>query len=211
MKIPQFVLLLCMLSCCSANASFQLREMWSGTSDEQGSSLIIRPDGWGPKLGREEEERDGGGGALDKRDSERWRVSGKERVVERDLQETRWRESDGEKDEHRETCRRPQRRIRLTNYLLLHYKGCQPGRLCQLSCLSLLHTHTTYRHNLTHIPNQHIQLVLASVLSQKWTRTHAQKLYLLLTGDKGACHRGDAGCRCSNVIATPECVRQKWL
>lgn len=46
----------------------------------------------GPSWAREEEERDGGGGTLDKRDGGRWRVSGKERVVERDLQETRWRE-----------------------------------------------------------------------------------------------------------------------
>lgn len=93
---------------------------------------------------------------MDKKDVERWKVSGKERVVERDLQEMRWRESDGKKDEQRETCRRPQRRIRLTNYLLLHYKGCQPGRLCQLSYtltpVSVAHTHTyttSYRHNPT--------------------------------------------------------------
>lgn len=122
------------LSCCPTNASFQLGEIWSGASDEQGSSLIIRPDGWGPELGREEEERDEGGGALDKSNGERWRVSGKERVVERDLQETQWRESNGEKDECGETCRQLRRRIHLTNYLLLHYKGCQPVRLCQLSC-----------------------------------------------------------------------------
>lgn len=107
---------------------------------------------------REEEERDGGGrGALDKKDGERWRVSGKERVVERDLQEMQWRKSDGKKDEQRETCRQPQRRICLTNYLLLHYKGCQPGHLCQLSYalmpISVAHTHTCttiYRHKLTH-------------------------------------------------------------
>lgn len=85
----------------------------------------------GSSWAREEVERDGGG-ATDKRDVERWSVSGKERAVERDLQEIRWEERDGKKDEQRETCKRPQRRIRLTNYLLLHYKGCQPGRLCQL-------------------------------------------------------------------------------
>lgn len=36
----------------------------------------------------EGDERDGGG-ASDKKDVEGWRVSGKERAVERDLQETR--------------------------------------------------------------------------------------------------------------------------
>lgn len=40
---------------------------------------------------KEEEERDGGGGTLDKKDGGRWRVSGKERVAEKDLQEMRWR------------------------------------------------------------------------------------------------------------------------
>lgn len=99
----------------------------------------------GPSSARGEEERDGGGGAFDKRDGERQRVSGEERVVGRDLQEMRYKKSNGEKDEQRETCRRPQRRIRLTNYLLLHYKGCQPGHLCQLSYtlvpICVAHTH----------------------------------------------------------------------
>lgn len=40
---------------------------------------------------KEEEERDGGGGTLDKKDGGRRRVSGKERVAEKDLQEMRWR------------------------------------------------------------------------------------------------------------------------
>lgn len=54
----------------------------------------------------------------------------KERALEEDLQDTRQRE----KDDPSEMCRQPQRRIRLTNCLLLHYRGCHHGPLCQLSC-----------------------------------------------------------------------------
>lgn len=132
-----------------------------------------------------------------------------------------YRRRDGEKDEQRETCRRPQRRIRLTNYLLLHYKGCQPGRLCQLSYtltpVSEVHTYpytTTYRHSLTHTHQP--ALTYDSYLLHRFlknahacTHTHTHQLYLLLTGDKGACHRSDAVRCCCNVIATLECVRQK--
>ncbi|KAK5930231.1 hypothetical protein CgunFtcFv8_026487 [Champsocephalus gunnari] len=53
------------------------------------SSLGLMDEG--PSWAREEDERDGGG-ALDKKDGERWRVSGKERVVEKDLQKMLWRE-----------------------------------------------------------------------------------------------------------------------
>ena len=129
---------------------------------------------------RAERERDGERGTLDKRDGGRWRVSGKERVFEKDLQDTHWRESDEEKDEQRETCRRPQRRIRLTNYLLLHYKGCQHGRLCQLSYTLMsvsvahtdTHTHTTtYRKLQMHPPTE--TFVPASSLSQKCTHTNS--------------------------------------
>lgn len=63
-----------------------------------------------------------------------------ERVLEEDLQDTRWRE----KDDHSEMCRQPQWRILLTNCLLLHYGGCQHGRLCQLQrtpAASHAHTH----------------------------------------------------------------------
>lgn len=86
---------------CSAKTAFQLWEIWSRASDEQSSSLIIRPDGWGPEPGKGRRKERDGGGAFDKKDGERWRVSGKERVVERDLQKMQCRESDGEKDEQR--------------------------------------------------------------------------------------------------------------
>lgn len=119
-----------------------------------------------------------------------------------------------------ETCRWPQRRIRLTNYLLLHYKGCQPGCLCQLSYTLMPvsvthtpHTHTTYRHNRAHAPYQrmHTACTCLAAFSKVYTHTcmRTRTLYLLLTDDKGACHHSDSDWCCSNVTATPECVRQK--
>ena len=113
-----------------------------------------------------------------------------------------------------ETCRRPQRRIRPTNYLLLHYKGCQPGCLCQLSYILMpvsgAHTliHRLPRMLLTErtYSLRSLQCFLKSV---KHVRTHASPLHLLLTGDEGACHHRDADSCCRNVTATPQRVRRK--
>lgn len=114
--------------CCSTNTSSLLWELWSRASDEQGRSLIIRSDGWGPELSQGGAGE--GWGRMNIRQEGWWEIEGK---WERKSGWGRFtgHVMEGEKDEQRKTSEPPQRRTRLTNYLLLHYRGCQRGRLCQ--------------------------------------------------------------------------------
>lgn len=207
-----------MLYCCFSKASFQLWEIWSRTSDEQGSSLIIRPDGWRLELGK-----GGGRTGWRRRRSIRqegwWKMEGKwerksgwERFTGDAMEGERWKELWTEGDMQAATEEDPSNKLpspplqRLSTWMPLSALIHTHARLC------CTHTHTTtYGQNLTHQTNAYIRPVLASLISQKCTCMHAHKVYLLLRGDKGACHRSDADCCCSNVIATPRCVRQKWL
>lgn len=84
------------------------------------------------------------------------------------------------------------------------------ARLCHAHTT---HTHTTYRHNRAHAPYQrmHTACTCFAAFTKVYTHTcmRTRTLYLLLTDDKGACHHSDSDWCCSNVTATPECVRQK--
>lgn len=130
--------------CCSTNTSSLLWELWSRASDEQGRSLIIRSDGWGPELSQGGAGE--GWGRMNIRQEGWWEIEGK---WERKSGWGRFtgHVMEGEKDEQRKTSEPPQRRTRLTNYLLLHYRACQRGRLCQAAHTPRLSDALIWAHN----------------------------------------------------------------